>query len=1120
MALVDTEILTGFYQEAKDYFPDIRSGLATLKSDPNHREAAATVHRLVHSIKGAASMVGLSTLSHIAYLAEEAIEEATEGKLPTTKKTWAAIERAVESLAIYIESAASDKLQERPIVKDVVVRLRRLRGLPKQGDEAVIEELLQEAAESLDLGPGDRPGEPPSTNGFEYASISPELLEAFQSEAEEHMQSISTLLRKIKKKPGNGEALLELRRCVHTLKGATAVVGLTSTSELAHRMKDLLDQLHDGGTKLSDEILNLLFATADALEDLTIGRDPEKVGSRLQTLYQEYSGHLGGAAGDLPRLAGAVGGDTTAGAGLAPELREAFAVEAEEHVEAIGRLLRDLVKRPKNKDLTLEVRRRVHTLKGAAAMVGIQAASGLAHRMEDLLDGVHDEKVDWTDVVQNLLFSSTDALEDITAKGGVDSQLQNQLSKILADYDELLGTPETPPELPPDHALERLLGEDQVIDLTKMPAAMPAGQEAAKAEARQAAAPVTPSQVVRIPLDRLDELVRLVSELIVNRSTFEQHFSRYIREVDELNFSIERLKRISTNFETEYAVGALVAQQEGVGFAAPAGAAPVARTAANGQEGTFDTLELDRYSDIHLLSRDLTETSTDIGSVGTQFGNIIGDFDGYLNRLGRLSSEVQDKLMRLRMVPLASLASRLHRTVRVTAGKANKRADLTIDGENIELDKTVLEEMEGPLEHLLRNAVDHGVEPPELRRALGKPVEGQLRMRAYHEGTQVVIQVSDDGAGLQPELIRSKAVSKGFFTEAEAAELSEQDLYGLVFGAGFSTAKEISEVSGRGVGLDIVKSAVTRMKGRVSIESTPGRGVTFTIRLPMTLAITRVLLVKAYGEVFAVPLAAVTQIVRVEPDRIERVGRKEVIRIEGRVIPTTHLGEALGVKNRPEVGDRRLPVLVLQLGDRQIALVVDELMEAREVVVKTLGNVLRQVHGLTGATLMGDGSVVLIINPSDLMQESEKSISSDGTNIASDSAQKSHAYDVLIVDDSLSVRRVLSNLIRNTGWNPITAKDGVEALEVLQASPKKPDAVLLDIEMPRMDGYELTATLRGQSAYQNLPIVMLTSRAAQKHRQRAFELGATDYLVKPYQDETLVSVLRRVVRESRETDLE
>ena len=520
------------------------------------------------------------------------------------------------------------------------------------------------------------------------------------------------------------------------------------------------------------------------------------------------------------------------------------------------------------------------------------------------------------------------------------------------------------------------------------------------------------------------------------------------------------------------------------------------------------------------MSRDLTETSSDIGSVSAQFGNIIGDFDSYLNRLGRLSSEVQDKLIRFRMVPLGSLAGRLHRTVRVTASKALKLVDLTIEGENVELDKVVIEEMAGPLEHLLRNAVDHGIERPELRRTVGKPEEGQLRMRAYYEGTQVVIQVSDDGAGLQPELIRSKAVSKGSFTEAEAAELSEQDLYGLVFAAGFSTAKEISEVSGRGVGLDIVKSAVARMKGRVSVEFTPGRGVTFTIRLPMTLAITRVLLVKAHGEVFAVPLGAVTQIARVEPDRIERVGQKAAIRIGGQVVPTVHLGEALGVKGRPEPTDRRLPVLILQLGERRIGLVVDQLIEAREVVVKTLGNVLRQVRGLTGATLMGDGSVVLIINPSDLVQESEKSVSYDDTKIAAGGSQPSGVYDVLIVDDSLSVRRVVSNLIRNGGWNPLTAKDGVEALEVLQTSAKKPDVVLLDIEMTRMDGYELTTTLRRQPQYQRLPIVMLTSRAGEKHRQRAFELGATDYLVKPYQDENLLAVVRRVVRESREANLE
>ena len=1116
MVVVDNEILKGFYQEARGYIPDLRSGITTLKSTPTDRGAAAEVHRLVHSIKGAASMVGLSTLSHIAYLAEEAIEEEAEGKLSASNKTWAAIERAIESIGTYVESAASGELQERPVVKDVVVCLRRLRNLPEEDDEAVIERLLRDTADPAEPG---LPGEPPSENGFEQDSVSSELWEAFRAQAEEYMQSISAALRQIKKQPGDAETLLELRRVVHTLKGAAAVVGLRSASEIAHRMEDLLDRLRDGQAKASDDTLGLLFETADALEDLTTDRQSEQIESRLEKLHREYSRRLAGAAsGDLPRSTETVeseapiDGPAPDEAVAAPEILEAFAVEAEDHLQAISQLLRDLVKQPKDKDLMLEVRRRVHTLKGAAAMAGMTAASGLAHRMEDLLDRVHDDTIELADAAQDLLFTSTDGLEDMTTKGGTDA---NQLSEILGAYDELLGTPETPPELPPDDALERLLDEDHVIDLTQLPAAPPA-REVAKAEA---AAPATPGQVVRIPLDRLDELVRLVSELIVNRSTFEQHFSRYRHEVDELNLSVERLRRIAVKFETEYAVGALVNQQDNVGFVGAPAPAPVARTAAEGRRGDFDTLEFDRYSDIHILSRDLTETSSDIGSVSTQFGSIIGDFDGYLNRLGRLSSEVQDKLMRFRMVPVASLAGRLHRTVRVTASKANKLVDLTIEGENVELDKIVLEEMMGPLEHLLRNAVDHGVERPELRRALGKPEEGQLRMRAYYEGTQVVIQVSDDGAGLQAELIRSQAVRKGFFAEAEAAALSEQDLYGLVFGAGFSTATEISEVSGRGVGLDIVSSAVTRMKGRVSVESTPGRGVTFTIRLPMTLAITRVLLVKAYGEVFAVPLSAVAQIVRLEPNRIEHLGQKEVIRIAGRVIPTTHLGEALGVKSRPEPGNRRLPVLILQLGDRRMGLVVDQLIEAREVVVKTLGNVLRQVRGLTGATLMGDGSVVLIINPSDLIREPEKSVSYDETKIASGSSQQSPVYDVLIVDDSLSVRRVVSHLIRKTGWDPLTAKDGVEALEVLEASAKKPDVVLLDIEMPRMDGYELTATLRRRPEYQDLPIIMLTSRAGQKHRQKAFELGANDYLVKPYQDEHLLSVVRRVVRESRKVNL-
>ncbi len=601
-------------------------------------------------------------------------------------------------------------------MEDVVVRLRRLRGLPEEGNEAAIEELLQDTDDPSEPG---LTGEPSSENGFEQDAVSPELWEAFRAEADEYTQSISAALRRIKKKPADGETLLGLRRVVHTLKGAAAVVGLRSAAEIAHRMEDLLDLLHDEEGVLADDTLGLLFETADVLENLTTDRPSGQMKSRLEKLHQEYGRRLPGASGEPPASAQAaeskapLDAPAPGEAPVDPEILEAFALQAEEHLQAISGLLRDLAQQPKDKGLTLEVRRRVHTLKGAAAMTDLTTASGLAHRMEDLLDQVHEDKIELADAARELLFTSTDVLEDLAAKGGANSQSQDQLSEILGVYDEILGALENPLELTPDDALERLLEEDHVIDLTQMPKA----PSAAKLEAAEAAASAAPGQLVRIPLDRLDELVRLVSELVVNRSTFEQHFSRYVHEVDELNLSVERLKRIAVTLETEHAVGALVNQQDNVGFAAGSGPAFSARKAEDDRRGDFDTLEFDRYSDIHLLSRDLTETSSDIGSVSAQFGNIIGDFDSYLNRLGRLSSEVQDKLIRFRMVPLGSLAGRLHRTVRVTASKALKLVDLTIEGENVELDKVVIEEMAGSLEHLLRNAVDHGIERPELRRA-------------------------------------------------------------------------------------------------------------------------------------------------------------------------------------------------------------------------------------------------------------------------------------------------------------------------------------------------------------------------------------------------------------------
>ena len=964
MAVVGKEILSGFYEEVKGYLPTIRRCLEELAADPSQTQPLQEVHRLVHSIKGAASMVGLAVLSHMAFLIEEALEDVEAGKLKINSRTASSLNKAIDQVEAYVEGSRKGVLEQRPVVINAVKAVRRFRNLAASEDQAAVANILKGAAESG--GSVSEPAMLESGPAFEFGldedeEAAPDLMEAFRTESEEHMQVISGSLRKLEKDRSRQELVQEVRRSVHTLKGASGMVGLQSTSRLAHRMEDLLDQIHEGGAEISDRELSLLFGTADTLEDLSGGQvDREKLIPRLRELYSQYAELVEKDASDLSNLAAGVtaSGGAPADSGrlseVSTDLLGAFRVEAEEHLNAIGASLRSLEAKREDKNLTMEVRRKVHTLKGAASMIGLASASRLAHRMEDLLDQVHDGSCPFSDTVRDLMFSSADALEDLC--GGTAPE---NIEAIYSSYAELIGEEEAPAA----SAAAGLapLGEEAVIDL----AGAPSGPRQDKQEDGADGARIVrrPGQIVRVPLERIDELVRLVSELVVNRSTFEQYFAKYMHEVDELGLSLERLRRVSAKLETEYAVGELVRQET----LAPAGPAAVSRTGPGPGEGDFDTLELDRYGSLHLVSRDLTETCSDIGSVGNELGAIVGDFDSYLNRLGRLSSEVQDKLMRLRMVPLAAAASRLHRTVRVTAAKEGKQAELAVEGEAVELDKTVFEEMIAPLEHLLRNAVAHGVEPPELRRAMQKPPEGRLRVRAYYEGTQVVVQVGDDGAGLNYEDLRAKAVSLGLLDEAEATEVPERELASFMFQPGFSTAAKVTEVSGRGVGLDIVKSAVTRLKGTISVKSEPGRGVTFTVRLPMTLAITRVLLVKAHGETLAVPLGAVTQIIRVEPSGIESVGRKPVIRIEGEVVPVVELGKALNLPQAAETSGQRFPVLVLRLGERKIAIAVERLIEAREVVVKTLGTLLRRVHGVTGATLMGDGSVVLIVNPSDLI---------------------------------------------------------------------------------------------------------------------------------------------------------
>lgn len=941
---VDNEVLSGFIEEAQSYLPTVREGIRRFQQDQTKKKDLEDARRYVHTVKGAASMVGLNGLSHIAYFMEDSMEEVVGGTLKYDEAMARFWQQTLAHIELYLEKSLTGGLQERPLLTQVATTYRRLRGMPEAEDERAVAAILADIPDEVEKTAVSLPA-----TSYDDA-ISPELIEAFTLEAEDHLRHVGLLLTQMEKTPGNKDMLQSIRRSVHTLKGAASTVGFPAITELAHGMEDLLDLAYEGELQLTPDHLSLLFRSTDALEDLLAQTaDPVEL-EALHMYYRQWAANA--------------------------------------------------------------------------------------------------------------------------------SQGRNE-----PDFSSLLGT-------------------ETIIDLSEMrPSAL--AEMAAAGETAVSNRTGQPEEMVRVPLERLNDLIRLASELVIGRSAFEQRMGDLLRIAEEMQPGIERLRRLSTRLETQYEVVALAN-----GRSRPT--LPNGDTSHQFLTQEFDELELDRYTEFHLLSRELSEATSDIRVVNTELTHLITDFDSILNGQSRLTSELQDKLMRTRMVPLASLTTRFHRAVRVVARKQAKLVDLVLEGEEIELDKKVLEEIADPLLHILRNAVDHGIEPPALRQVMGKRQRGQIRIRAYHEGSQVVIQIQDDGAGLDPQLLRNKAVEGGYITENEAALLTDRDLHRLVFIPGFSTADEIDEVSGRGVGLDILRANVQQLKGTVTLESEPGRYTLFTIRLPMTLAVMRALLVRANHETFALPLSSITQISRMDRSEINKVGQEPVVRIGGTVYPVVRLGELLNLPQPADDSSKRMSVLVVNTGEKRVAMVVDEVLDGREVVIKPLGNHLRRVYGISGATLMGDGSVVLILNPTEILNPAEEGETAVWEPKRIPQPRRKESLNILIVDDSVSVRRVVSSLIRSAGWQTLAAKDGIEALEVIQSLTQPPDAILLDIEMPRMDGYELTATLRANPSYRDIPIIMLTSRAGDKHRQKAIDLGVSGYLVKPYTDEVLLETVRRL----------
>jgi chemotaxis protein histidine kinase CheA/ActR/RegA family two-component response regulator len=934
-----------------------------------------------------------------------------------------------------------------------------------------------------------------------------EILEVFLQEAQELLAEWGTTARQLRRAPADSAAMADLRRVAHTLKGAANMMGFTVLGAAGWRVEHLLDLLDERGLTAAPPVLDFVDRTYALVSQMSAdaSADPRQFAEAdagLEARHRALAAEI--EAGALPTVAREPEDELTSiataseSASAIPsaddavdgELLDIFVQEAEDHLGAFNRALVALDRRPSDRAQLDEAKRVIHTLKGAAAALGYPVTAALCHSIEDLFSTLDESGREPSREMLTLFFESAEALEalvaGITAGRGEDSARSDALRQR---YAALLG--QAIPQVQADPVAPAAAAED-----------LPRAENAPRS--------------VRVDIAHLDNLLNLVGELVINRTSQEQHLERLGRSVSELLLSVERLRRVGTQLESRYEVAELLRGESPRAAQSSATNRPhlslVGPTVGDERGGgdEFDALEMDRYTELHRFSRELVEIAADINTAGNELEGLYDSFDQTLSRQGRIATDLQDKMMEVRLVPLSTLTARLYRAVRGVAMRRGRATELVIEGETVEIDKVLLEEITDPLLHLVRNAADHGIESPELRRQRGKPATGTIRLTAAREGNEAVIRVQDDGAGIDPEQVLDKALARGIIRQRDG--LTREQILDLIFLPGFSTSPTVSDISGRGVGLDVVRTNVNRLKGSLDVDSTVGAGTTFTIRLPIMLAVTRALLVRSGAQTFAIPLPVVEQVAFFRKELVSTLGGNELFDLGGEAYPVLYLNRALGLGGGTDAaGGSR--VLIVGNADRRIALVVDELVGQQEVVVKRLGRHLQSVAGVAGATILGSGQVVLILNVLDLIG-SRRNVRGGATTAPQAPTPLGRlqptdgARVAMVVDDSLSVRRVLTRTLERDGWQVLGAKDGVEALEMLAWA--RPQVLVLDIEMPRMDGYELTSLLRNHPDHSTLPIAMLTSRAGEKHRRKALELGVSAYLVKPFEEAELLRTVREL----------
>jgi chemosensory pili system protein ChpA (sensor histidine kinase/response regulator) len=826
------------------------------------------------------------------------------------------------------------------------------------------------------------------------------------------------------------------------------------------------------------------------------------------------------------------------------EILEFFVPEAEEHLQIVQDCLLTVESSAADPEVINRLFRAMHTIKGSAAQVGLQRISRVAHRAEDLIGRIRDGELKPSQQLIDLCFESVDAIKKFVYNQWPDeSTLQRSVKSLLdrlslvapasdeeqpAQESEARTTPQSLVEKGPAPSLAGALEQQtRSTTLTAAAAQLETDLEqepefiAGLRSMEPAALPQSKS--VRIALDRLDSMMNAVGELVINRTRMLGRLTELERLAEVLNFSKGRMSEKIGEFQEKYEFSRLTGtfsssylpnstQKFGEGF---------------GDHSDFSELEMDRYDDYSILSRSLTEISADVTEVLTQLDGFVRRVDSDIDEFTDLAHRLQDEITQARMVPIGNLYTRISRTVRDAAKASGKQVELTLAGAETELDNSIIQQISDPLIHLVRNAVAHGLEGGEERYNAGKTDHGNVAVRAYHRGNHIYIEVEDDGKGIDYERVRKTAIEQGLHSVDDAERLSDRDLLELLFHPGFSTAERKTELAGRGVGLDVVRSNITTLNGEIDVDTQKDVGTRFTLKVPLTLIISQALFVRCGQTSFAIPVSFVEEIRRVSANAIEEVGGKLLTKIRDVVTEVVRLDSQLGMPPAEPVNGFYHLVIVSVAG-RSVGVIVQEVIRKDEIVIKNLGEYLRNVKLFPGATIAPDGSLILLIDVNRLVagesierrplmtNATAARIFAPGAAAVAAGAIPDAATEpvnrdkvVILADDSISVRKFVGRMLEKAGYRVRLAGDGLEALEI--ALQTRCDLIITDLEMPRTNGYELMMHLRQTPETRNIPVMVVTSRAGAKHRDRAIKEGAAAFLTKPVQDEQLIAAVGELI---------